>query len=643
MPLREPKIDRDGFTNLLRGMDSGRVPTLLDPNQCAMALNVTMRSGYAQSRPGFKRPRLRYDTTEMRDWVNSHIFQGAYFYTPREGAPYWVASIGGRLFRGVIGQAVDVTEITPYRTTQLTASFVTPPIGSNSTVSVSDGSKIIPGFTARIGDGRFTIVSVNANAVVIQNVDTTPGVLVNTGELLYYLDPNSPDRPQAWMEQAEEFLVIQNGLDAPIIFNGSMTRRSNTHGSPREVPTGTVMAYGIGRLWVAITDHDFVAGDIDTRPTGVTSPITFTENTFINGGGAFKVQGNVGVIRAMKFISSLNTSLGQGPMMVLTDNAIFSVDAPVTREAWQNVTNPIQTVSLINNGATSHSSVVLVNGDMFYRSPTGINSYIMAVREFGTWGNVPVSTEMDRVLPQDDLNLLRYASAILFDNRLICTAGPRPLQNNGWYHSGMVVLDFHLISAMGHKSPPAWDGLWTGINPYQLLISRHGSVDRAFAFVRGVEGLEFWEITKDSSFDRDGLRIESYLETAAFKGRSEFTLKKLSALELWVDKLEGNVDFTIHYKTDGYPCWFPWKERPLCVVCRECQDDDTCVPLTTFNAGHKTRFGFGRPQLTCNTADGKPSDVGYEAEIRIAWTGKARIKKALIKFADTDELPSHVD
>ena len=60
-------------------------------------------------------------------------------------------------------------------------------------------------------------------------------------------DPNSSLLEFTWMEQAEEFFVMQDGNSAPYIFNGAFARRA----APNEIPTGTVMAYVMGRLWIA--------------------------------------------------------------------------------------------------------------------------------------------------------------------------------------------------------------------------------------------------------------------------------------------------------------------------------------------------------------------------------------------------------
>jgi hypothetical protein len=278
-------------------------------------------------------------------------------------------------------------------------------------------------------------------------------------------DPNSAVIPQAWMVQAENYFVVQDGQSKPMIFDGTSTRRATDN----EVPIGSgPMAYGMLRLWVAM-GNTYVAGDVAGGPTSV---VSFTENTYIAEGGEFSLP-----------LATPNTALGQGELLIFTPGAVFSNTAPVDRDQWKNLTQPVQTITLINNGSQSQASTVLVNGDIFMRSRDGIRSVIQAVRYFQQWGNTPLSKEMTRVIARDDLGLLNFSSAVEFDNRMLMTCRPEPLAN-GAYHNGVIALDFDLVTSMSEKSPPAYDGVWTGPQIYQLVKGRFSGVERCFAFAR---------------------------------------------------------------------------------------------------------------------------------------------------------------
>jgi|GEM_PF-657603 len=310
--------------------------------------------------------------------------------------------------------------------------------------------------------GRLFRISPDNTAVVL---DITP-----TG------DPSSSALAQAWMVQAENYMVVQDGQSRPYIFDGTNTRRA----ADNEVPVGSgPMAYGMLRLWVA-KGNAYVAGDVAGGPTSV---VSFTENKYLAEGGEFALPLAAGNITAMRFTATPNTALGQGELLIFTPGAVFSNTAPVDRDLWKNLTQPVQTITLINNGSQSQASTVLVNGDVFMRSRDGIRSVIQAVRYFQQWGNTPLSKEMTRVIARDSVGLLNFCSAVEFDNRMLMTCRPEPLPN-GAYHGGVIALDFDLVTSMGDKSPPAYDGVWTGPQIYQLVKGRFGGVERCFAFAR---------------------------------------------------------------------------------------------------------------------------------------------------------------
>ena len=289
-------------------------------------------------------------------------------------------------------------------------------------------------------------------------------------------DPNPSVLEKAYMVQAEQYVIIQDGQSLPVIYDGATCRRSLGD----EVPIGSgPMAYGMGRLWVADGDT-YLAGDLVGGATGV---LKFTENTYFNEGGRFTIPLQSGQITSMQFTAAPNTSLGQGELLVATPDSVFSCQVPTDRTIWKNLTYPTQTILLITNGSQSQEAMTVVNSDVFMRSKDGIRSIIQAVRNFKELGNVPVSREMERILPFDSDRLQKYTSAIVFDNRFLMTAAPRPI-TNGCYFENIVALDFDLISSMGERLPAAYDGVWSGLNALRLIKGRFNGVDRAFAFAR---------------------------------------------------------------------------------------------------------------------------------------------------------------
>lgn len=625
---QDRKTKNDGYVSFLGGVDSGKAPNLLAENQLAFAVNCTMRGGHVCTRPGFKSIALFFDDTETQDWFENpdNKIQGTGFYNDQ-----LIVSIAGRIFR-IDPADWGVREITPTKEVFVSVQNVSPPTNNTVILTISQAISPNAGDPVWIMDGKYVVVSYSGIYLTLQNRSAASGVAIPVGTSVKYSDSNARSISTAWMVQAENYLIIQDGLSAPMIYDGSM-RRSNPSAS--EVPGGTVMAYGMGRLWVATSPRTFVAGDINNGPSEV---IKFTENDYLNEGGSFSVPGDAGDITGMIFLSNLDTSLGQGPLLVFTENAIFSINAPVVRSIWKEMTNPIQTVSLNKYGATGQYSIQPINGDVFYRSIDGFRSFILARRDFSTWGNLPISREMTRMM-NDEQNMLKFTSTVLFDNRYLAMVSLHP-DKTGAYSDAVAVMDFDLLGGTGIKSPPVWEGVWTGLRFTKLITGVINGNHRCFAFSVGTDGdNQLWEITKDARWDEDGCKIESMIETRSMIHGSPFEATELTTSELWVDDLAGEVDWTMKYRPDQHPCWYDWTEWTEEQKARDCAEgtEDNCWEPTEYKPGYRTRMTLPNPPISCDPSDNKPSNLGYEFQFKLKWSGHARIKRWLIKTTEIEE------
>lgn len=609
-------------------MDSRRAPSLLAENQVAFAVNVTVRGGYCDQRPPFAQHPLTFADTESRDWFQDRTVQAWCQYRDQIAI-----MVGGRLFMISPLDQYRVADITPRVRVAVTAQFITPPMDATVEAAVSDPDYFQVGIPAFIKGGLYVTTSKAGSVITLTNRGASAGLLVSVGEVIEALDPNLVNLRHNWMVQAEQYLIVQDGFSKAIIYDGT-SRRSDPQGR-KEVPTGTAMAYGNNRLWVAVNGRQFVAGDINHGPTRV---INFTENEYLAGGGAFTVPGDAGKITGMLFMPTLDTALGQGPLQIFTENSIYSVNLPTTREAWQTLNSPVQTMSFRGFGAVNDKSIAIVNGDVFYRSRDGIRSYVLAVREFGTWGNVPVSAEMSRIVSDDPPSVLDTCSSCVFDNRLLVTTALQP-DAYGAYGNALAVLDFEPLSGMGQKASPAWDGFWTGLDFRLLLSGSFKGVERCFAIARNADGeSELWEIEKTGALDNGQCKIRSFIETRSHLFNSLFELKRLEGLELWVDNVQGDVDWDVKYRQDRSPCWKNWQEWTFCQSAKDCPTGPrTCWVPEMKLPGYRTRLGLKKPVSQNDESDGKPSDLGYEFQVRIEWNGRARLLRYLLRGRETEE------
>lgn len=609
----------------LGGVDSGREPSLIDPNQLAWASNVQCRGGFPATRPRLTSKALVFSTTEIETWFLNHRYQGNEIYYSPNGLSYDIVSIGGRIFSIDIAGGFIVQEVTPTASTATTINFNAPAVSASVAITVADGSKIWAGYPIHVNGQLYTVDSVVGNVVTATNVTDTPAAVIAAPAAVIYLDPNIPHQPIAWLEQAEQYMIIQNGKDGAIIFDGAKSRRATI----TEVPTGTAMVYNeeIGRLCVGLINNEIAIGDVVGGPTSI---LSFTETDYLAEGGRFRVPLEFGPITAMTMLANLDRSNGQGPMIVSAKRGWSTFNLPPTRSAWKQVTYPLQVNMPLKFSATSQASVVIVNGDAFYRAHDGLRSFVFAIREFNGLGNVPVSNEMDRAISRDDDALLNHASGMLFNNRLLFTLSPGP-NSNGIYHRSLGSLDFNLISRMGAKAPPAYDGIWTGLRVTGMFSGSFSGQERAFLWALDPDynTNKLWELHKESGKD-DNNRVQSVIELRTFTCGKPLELKQGEALEVWIDRVVGQVNFTVQYRPDSYPCWFDWGTFQVCVTDQLCNAEG-CTPLQVYNAGYKTRFGFGQPPNVDESLDSKPSRNAYEHQIRIAWTGHCRIRKVLFK------------
>lgn len=544
-----------------------------------------------------------------------------------------MVSVGGRFFTIAPLEGFAVDEVTPTAGTMTSLAFTVPVVGGSVSITVDNASAIPVGYPVLINGKQYLVTARAGNVITASNTDDTPANIVPIGATVTYLEPNAPDEPHAWFEQAKQWLIGQNNLDAPVLFDGATMRRAKyTDPARPEVPVGSVMAYINNRLWVATKGNEIAAGDIANGPTDV---IVFSEELAV-GGGRFIIGGKV---TAMVKSVTLDTSLGQGPLQIFTRTSAHSINVPTTRSLWPSLNYPVQTVSLTHAGALSQYSTIQVNSDIFFRGKDGLRSFAMARREGSEWGSVPISSELNRVLDDDEESLLEYGSAILFDNRLIFTVSPRR-GDNGVYHRGVCALDFDPISRMGIKGRPAYDGVWTGINPTLLLHGEFDGTDRAFAFVLNSDSEnELWEIDPRQQEDEAG-PIKSVLEFRSMDFRTPLDRKKLWGAEMWVDEVRGQVDYTLKWGTDQSSCDNVWGDvKSICSKAKDCdQNVDECKTIQNYEPGYRTRIGFGQPPDTaCEGMTNAPARMGYEFQPRLEWIGHCRMRKMIFKALEEQE------
>lgn len=519
----------DGFSSLAMGVDCGRNPNLIDETQCARADNIVFRGGVPTTRPAFSECSINFSNEGVHydsrgffvgasgpeglvDFYQGS-FQGAVYYSPGGGKPECImAMIAGRLFK----------------------------------------------MTPQLGIKFGAITNLDVQEIALDKRNWQGGFVIGGGA----------PAPPVYMVQADRFCVIQDGRSKPIIYDGVTARRA----ADDEVPVGTIMAYGMGRLIVVVNHFreiafsDLYGSNADANDPGA-AVLKFTETTFLSEGGTASISFSLGKISGLHFLPQQDSSVGDGELLAFSEGGITSFQLAIPRDQWKQ--SAFQRVLLYNTGARGWRSIVSVVEDVWFRSDDGWRSYRQARAEAGSWSHLPISTNVRLWTENDTTEWLDYGSAINFDNRLICTCTPQP---NGWrvFHNGLLALDFDVLSTFGQATKPAWDGHWTQVRTQQLIEGSFQGIHRAYSLglsltndpLSGAPYFVVVEITKDGIRDGVDTPIPWELVTKSFDFQSPYNEKELFGADLWIDDVQDPITISMEYRPDQHPIWTAWQELP---------------------------------------------------------------------------------
>ena len=292
----------DGFRGLPAGMDGSKEPPQTPSEAAWYATNVSFRGGNGpRTRPGFREiPSTFWRDPKPRRTVSSLSLSGTLATATSNGHGYttgdWV-TIAGSSVAGANGSfriTVTGTDTFTYATTA--TGTVTGTVTAFRDVDYTYNQDFVDSKTSR---DRYTAYIRGATYVqgslVYQDTregNTTQLIMVVDGFILalnfnnsscYLLNLNdqmSVDVP-VYMVQAEKYLIIQSGKDEPRVYDGYTVRRASYYNATNSIPIGKQMAYGQGRLFVAINEgSEITAGDLVF--SGITTEAKIVGNTAAN-------------------------------------------------------------------------------------------------------------------------------------------------------------------------------------------------------------------------------------------------------------------------------------------------------------------------------------------------------------------------
>lgn len=459
-----------------------------------------------------------------------------------------------------------------------------------------------------------------------------------SGTATKLFDGNTREYLLTWFAQGYEYLAIQDGINPPVIWDGtnSPTRSDITK---NQMPIGSVMAFIHGRFVVASADGTntirlseiATAGNVTSRADLLNFPPELP---------TYSTATNLGNIQGLYPMPYLDSGTGQYELVVLCDNGFTSFDF---RGEEADLLGPIQKISLIGTGCVSSIGFAGLNGDLFFRTDSGINSYRNSRLEYTqSWTQSNVSREVNYWLRNDRTDLLGIVPMVSWQGMVFTGVSPlisapnNPCFGFHRYCRGFVVFDAQNMSTAGRQGDPVWHGMWTGVRPWSFVSGRIGQSDRCFVFSYDRDGKNrLYEITLqdgDDVFEGQPQGIFSYFTTREMgvvnELTSAFDKKTFSGGVLELSEILNESSFEVQYRPDGNPCWVNVSEGNPGCDCPETPDG--CVS-TSWPQWARQYFS-AIPKGACVPGTSQPSNTFYHCQVKVLGTGSYTIDRLNIRM-----------
>jgi hypothetical protein len=510
-------------------------------------------------------------------------------------------------------------------------------------------------FVYSLNDGDRVVYGRGGKVRVLElwtGVDVEVGSLSDSASCFYFT-------------QADRYCVVQDGTTRPLILHeSSLLRQAAPYDGtgPSEVYTGTVMAYGHGKLFLSPTKlHDtngqpleetgrpyWVAGG-QLRAQDPERLLIFDDTQYLNGGTAASLPFESGYVQGLAFFQNVASGTGLGPLLVFGRRGVSAVAVNVPRDSWYSA--DFSQVLFIGPGTISPRSLVPVNNDLMFRSLDGIRSVRLTSQSSASNSDsplavVPMSQEVQHRLDEDDAEALTKTSAAFADNRVLMTTS-----KDGEGFKGVVSIDTAPTSASGGASAPAFDDLWTGPEVHQVL-SANGprGLPTPRAVVTTEEGLALASLSEDAlkDFDQDAPISRVYLPAASGRGaRTVNDFVKFNSVRLSFRDVRGPLKVRAYYRADEYPRWsatdeFSWGGSGEDAFSLAGVTLGGLDPLTGHTAGNGLPFGVGRNIQVCIEWEGVATLVGCLVEMEKTPVDVAVTQTCAQGFCETEDPPDTV-
>lgn len=502
------------WTDVKGGMNASDPPMLIATNQVAEMVNCRLENGLPTTRYGSRVTPITGSASEVFAGAN---LQGSIFFNPAKG-------------QGGIVLAADNAQL----------------------VVAAGGSKYSVKLNGRKDNTTAALVDVTAGNV--------------TSNQLHL----------AWMVQAEDRVVTQDGQSPAWIWDGMNPSRFSTgynvaNQEQSMIPNGgTVMVYAHSRLVTVVNAHFILVGDqlFATDQATASDVERTTQQTYWATGPSFIPPTSIGNIMAAEVMASPGeTNDGTGNVWFHLEDGLFAINLNVfPRSSWSST--PMVKTALKIPGASGPYAVTVVNGDQIFLSTRGLMSIQWAMGQ-NTINN-PISSFSEQVslwLKADYRPWLRFASLNEWTKmqRLMVTTQPI-VQGRYRWHRGFAVNN--LLVTKTTVTPAAWEGLWT-LHPQaagviQFVNGIFSSEERQFAWCRGTDDrnrlVEFCpHLRQDVKEDGTRLDIPCQVITRGMDAGAFWRKREYSKGRLYFRIIRGTIKWGVWLRSADCPEWIFWK------------------------------------------------------------------------------------
>jgi len=625
----------EGMGSFLGGANSAVDPALISENQYSWGENIVVRDGFPKTRPGFKFIKL----------LPPGVVQGACYFTNRiRNTQDLVALINGKLYDlAPLEASTQARDISPPGEASPFVSQKSSLVQANAFLVSQDGTSpaiVYDGATSFRSQGKTQLASpavtitdavlgANNNLIAVPNVvGIEVGMLVasNSGAVQDETFVTSFDIENSTITLSKD---ATRTIVTTLLFYSPGIVRDNI-----SIPVGSLVAYGNGRLWVA-NNNNLFAGDL--VGSSLNAEIKFTETIYLTGGGSFYFNEN---ITGLVFLPGQDNSVGQGDLIVFTQNAIYAIRATnYDRTTWQT-TPGMQRKIFVGRGSENQESIIVTDKDVYFRSLEGIRSLAQTINAAGVVSFVD-SLEAARVMSFDTERWLTYAPGALFDSRYLLGGAPkiqRITDANGNYtgrfnivFSKIVSKDFNAGSVL-NAPVPVFDGEWNGFQICKLVEGTFDNSRRCFAITCDSDGKNcLYEVTLADYADEikpsrnAGVvttPIECSVETKRFSFGTPFDIKTLMRADVGFTDVYGDVTWNLKYSPDFVNLFYSIQEKTI--------PNEQETPVLTTQSPPDLPYGFRtvrtvKPESVCLDLTNRLSNFGYMFQAKLYWEGQAKL------------------